>query len=397
MSNINTGIKTMKKYFGLMALTAFCGSVSANEVIDLLVVVEPDVYISTPKETLQKNLVEQLDYANKEYASLGVELNIVAVLEWENNAVSGRLSQGESFWNSLAGIMYSVRFEEAEFIKEFPHDLYGIEYNQNAYDVLREYHADKLVFITKERDLHSGDTGYAFENMGFGLQAEGMTGRVSLLAHELGHNFGLIHPSNETCSTQDFLMCPSTSLGTQFSEQEVTRVKGVLAKDSTYFDPMFDEQFYSGWFSEKMPYFANVKLSVTDNPIAKDVTQTEVVVELVNQAGNPVTFDDTVSVEVFTEAVTATLGKNYDDDFYQRISFMPGESTKRLDLNVTHSSTEKTFNVGARYGLNVSDSDVVSVAIKPNGNESSEGNGDSGGSMGLISLLLLAGFRFLRK
>lgn len=390
------GKKPMKKCLGLVVLASLSGHVSAGESVDLLVVVEPAVYQTVTKEELHKKLVDQLNYANAEYSNVGIKLNIVSVLEWGNDNVSDRLSQGESFWDSLAGIMYSVRFNSEEFTSEFPTDLYGIEFDNAAHDLFRKYHADKLVFITAERDQQTGDSGYAFENIGFGLQVQGMNERSSLLAHEFGHNFGLTHPSEELCNQTDYLMCARTSVGTKFSEVEEMRINGVLLKDPTYLNSLFDVNLYSGWFSTPMKSLANVKISVVDNPIASTINETEVIVELVDTAGASMVLDNEVSIEIFTEAGTAIAGTHYDKSLYQRVLFAPGESSKRLDLIVTHSSSDVSLNVGARYGLNLNDSTVVPVTIKSNGN--SDGNsGDSGGSMGFISMLMLAGLSLFRK
>lgn len=394
--------ENMMKNTKLMVLLAglVASPVVMAEQVDVLFLVEPNVYQTLDREKVHSLIQSQLDEANSLHSkqNTGINYNAIAVLDWKDNQVSESLSQGESFAGSAGNIIYSVRFTEPEYDSYFDGLSSVKPYEKESYDLFRKYHADNVVFISSgvERDTRS--IGYAIQNMGVVVGLAGLEIDPYLLAHEWGHNIGLGHTSVDECSKANHLMCADASNnGGLLTYDELERVKGVVAKDSTYFVEHFDSAFYLGWYSEPQQKVGKVKFSVLDNPIENTVDSTEAIVELVDAQGEPLVFEETVSIEVFTEAGTASAGANYDADVYQRVEFAPGESTKRLDLGVTHGTSDLNFKMGARYGLYLNDSNVVGVTInatKDSGNGGDTGGDNSGsssgGSLGFFSLLLLA-------
>jgi hypothetical protein len=385
---------------GLASFTAF-----SSDQIDVLFVIEPSVYESVNREELNSLIKNQIVVANSVHATqkTGISYKEVAVLDWKNNDVSEKLDQGKSFAESVGEVMYSLPYTESEFKTEFAEHPWFAEYQQDAHDLLRQYHADNLVFISSVADSSSGHIGYAFKNFGVIASIDGVKSNDYLLVHEWGHNIGLGHTNSEICSVSNYVMCSSNSQGETlgFNDEEMTRVNGVIERDPEFFPEHFDSNFYLGEFSAPMQIKANIKISVLDNPIPNTINQTEAIIELVDSSGLPVVFDEPVSVELYTRSGTALVGESFDKDFYQRLTFTSGESTKRVDLDVTHIDTDASFNVGTRYGLYLKDSDVVNVTVKANAKPVTEvGEGDSGssgGSLGFSLLSLFALCLFRRK
>jgi hypothetical protein len=383
---------------GLASFTAF-----SSDQIDVLFVIEPSVYENVNREELNSLIKNQIVVANSVHATqkTGISYKEVAVLDWKNNDVSEKLDQGKSFAESVGEVMYSLPYTESEFKTEFAEHPWFAEYQQDAHDLLRQYHADNLVFISSVADSSAGHIGYAFKNFGVIASIDGVKSNDYLLVHEWGHNIGLGHTDSEVCSVSNYVMCSSNSAGQTlgFDNNEMTRVNGVVDRNPDFFPEHFDSNFYLGEFSTPMQIKADVKFSVLDNPIANTLNKTEVIIDLVDASGLPVVLDEPVSVELYTQSGTAIAGESFDNDFYQRVTFAAGESTKRVDLDVTHINTDTSFKVGTRYGLYLNDSDVVSVTVKATAKPVTDvGVGDDssgGGSLGfsLLSLFALCLFR----
>jgi hypothetical protein len=202
-------------------------------------------------------------------------------------------------------------------------------------------------------------------------------------------------------------MCPGKLDGDGFTSDEVTTVNGVLARDPAYLLDYYHPDFWAGSYSEPMSIKAYLDLQVLDNPIANTVNATEVVLSLVDAEGNPAVLNGDVSVELYTQGDTAVFETDYSD-IYQRVTFAAGESEKRIDLDVTHGNSAKTFSVGTRYGEYVADSEAQTVTIAANptsggsdnsGSDSgsSDSSGSSGGSFGFAWLALLPFVYFRRQ
>ncbi|MEH6454808.1 MAG: SVAGG family GlyGly-CTERM protein [Cocleimonas sp.] len=396
-------MKTVNMMFslglGLVSFTAL-----SSEQIDVLFVIEPSVYESVNREGLSSLIKNQINVANSVHATqkTGISYKEVAVLDWKNNQVSEKLAQGRSFTESVGEVMYSLPFTESEFNAEFAGNSWYTEYQQESRDLLIQYHADKLVFVSSAADNSEGKIGYAYSNFGVIASLDGLKGNDYLLVHEWGHNIGLGHTDSEICSVSNYIMCSSNSPGATrgFNDEEMTVINGVVERDPEFILDRLDSNFVLGDFSTPMQIMADVKLSLLDNPIANTINQTEAIIDLVDESGMPVVLNEPVSVELYTQSGTAIAGESFDNNFYQRVTFAAGESTKRIDLDVTHINTDASFNVGTRYGLYLGDSDAVSVTVKAKAKPTTDvGEGDDGGSGGSLgfSLLSLVALCFFRK
>lgn len=380
-----------------MGVFSTCASLAA-ESVDLLVIVEPSVIQEMGNENFSNLLEEQVKYSNKEFAAFGVTYKVNAVVNWDDDAISSDLSAGDSFSKAAGHLFYSAGIAKNEFDQLYGnHQWYSGKYVGNVNVLLNKYHSDKVVFFTSKP---SGDRaiGQAFYNVGVIVHADSLLTNHSTLAHELGHTFGLGHPSNDVCANSNYLMCQGKSNSSQFAVEEANRVTGVLNRDPAYLLDYYNQDFWAGAYSQQMEMLATAKVSVIDNPVPNTLNKTEAVVELVDSQGAPYVFDKDVSVEFFTKGVSAIAGTHYDTDVYQRVTFAAGETVKRIDLPVTHDSKDVSLILGARYGENTADSNQETVVIKA---KSSSGGGDTGnggdtggesgggGSLGIWGIILL--------
>lgn len=385
----------------LSSATAFS---TAAEDIDLLVVVDPAVVQAHGYERVAKVLEEQLAKANDEFGGIAdVKFSVSAVTTAPNNSVTDALGSGQSYAQALGATFFSMGKSQEEFDAEFAdHEWYAGKYDAAIGAELNKFHADKLVYLAGSAD-NSGNyqaIGLAFRNLGLVLDFDSLFTHRSTFAHELGHTFGLGHPSDEVCGSGNYLMCQGKTLGSGFLADEVERVVGVVNRDPEFLLDYFEPNFWGGSYNQPMEYEALARVSVADNPIPETINKTEILVELVDTEGVPVVFDKTTSVELFTNGISAVSGTHYDTDVFQRLQFAPGESSIRVDLPVVHDASDVMVQVGARYGVNIGNSNVSNVVIKAksdsnsggDGNNNSgdnNGGGDSGGSLGFLSLVLL--------
>lgn len=376
---------------GVIAI--FTQFVQAEE-IDLLVLVEPSVIQSIGKEPFSHMLESQIAYSNKEFKHFNVNYRVSAVVDW-NDSVGLAVASGDSYAKAGGYVFYSLGLTKDKYDAEYG-DLSWLKgkYSPEINALVEKYHADKVILFTNTQP--SNEIGYAFHNMGLVVHAQSMMARSSTVAHELGHTFGLGHPSNDVCVNGNYLMCQGKISGSQFDVEESNRINGVLNRDPAYLLEHFNQNFWAGSYSQPMEMLAKAKVSVVDNPVPNALSQTEAVIELVDSQGAPYLFDKDVSVELYTKGVSAIAGTHYDTDFYQRVNFAAGESVKRIDLNVTHDSTDTSLIVGTRYGENTADSNQETVVIKAkssSGGDAGNGGdtgGSGGGSLGFYPLLLLA-------
>lgn len=386
----------MRNYLAKSVLTGavvlFTQFIHAEE-IDILVLVEPSVIQSMGKESFSQMLESQIAYSNKEFKDFNVQYNVSAVVDW-NDSIGLAVASGDSYYKAGGNIFYSLGVSKEKYDADFDNDswLKG-KYSPEINALVDKYHADKvMLFVHTKSD---NVIGRAFDNIGLIVHAQSMMTAHSTVAHELGHTFGLGHPSNEVCLNGNDLMCQGKSNGSQFAVEEANRITGVLNRDPAYLLDYYNQDFWAGAYSQPMEMLAKAKVSVIDSPVPNTLNKTEAVVELVDSQGAPYVFDKDVSVELYTKGVSAIAGTHYDTDVYQRVTFAAGESVKRIDLPVTHDSKDVSLIIGARYGENTADSNQETVVIKAkssSGGDAGNGGdtGGSGGSLGFYSLLLLA-------
>lgn len=376
--------------------------VAQAEEIDILVLVEPAVIQSMGKESFSKMLESQIAYSNKEFKDFNVQYNVSAVVDW-NDSISLAVASGDSYSKAGGHIFYSLGVTKDEYDAEFG-ELSWLKgkYSPEINALVDKYHADKVMLFTNSHP--NNEIGFAFHNMGLVVHAQSMLSRNSTVAHELGHTFGLGHPSNDVCANSNYLMCQGKSNGSQFAVEEANRITGVLNRDPAYLLDYYNQDFWAGAYSQPMEMLATAKVSVIDNPVPNTLNKTEAVVELVDNQGAPYVFDKDVSVELYTKGVSAIAGTHYDTDVYQRVTFAAGENVKRIDLPVTHDSKDVSLIVGVRYGENTADSNQETVVIKAKsssgggdtGNGGDSGESGGGGSLGIWGIILLP-LAFLRR
>ncbi|MBS0044630.1 SVAGG family GlyGly-CTERM protein [Shewanella sp. M16] len=376
--------------------------VTQAEEIDILVLVEPSVIQSMGKEPFSQMLESQIAYSNKEFKDFNVQYNVSAVVDW-NDSVGEAVTLGDSYYKAGGHIFYSLGVSKEKYDADFGNDpwLKG-KYSPEINALVNKYHADKvMLFVHTQTD---NVIGRAFDNIGLIVHAQSMMTAHSTVAHELGHTFGLGHPSNDVCANSNYLMCQGKSNGSEFAVEEASRITGVLNRDPAYLLDYYNQDFWAGAYSQPMEMLATAKVSVIDNPVPNTLNKTEAVVELLDSQGAPYVFDKDVSVELFTKGVSATAGTHYDTDVYQRVTFAAGETVKRIDLPVTHDSKDVSLIVGVRYGENTADSNQETVVIKAKsssgggdtGNGGDSGESGGGGSLGIWGIILLP-LAFLRR
>ncbi len=329
----------------------------AEEQIDLLVVVEPKVFAdSNPnrltRESLQAVLTQQLNTANAVYQLVNIHYRLVAVLDWEDNDVSQKLSQGEDYSQALASLMSVITH----------HGSNTMDKNDNRAKVyLQQYYADKLIFITQEKDTSLEPFGHGFYQAGVSLHAPALMTMPSVLAHLLGHTLALEHPSPPICQSITLVMCSPYESNVALSMADMTWL-GQLIKDKAI-PPNFDRKAYLGALSPDMPKLANIKLQLSHPVLSNDQPYTQITLQLVNDNGELQPLKQNVSVELFTRSGTAVADYHYPESLYQRVIFLAGETQKYISLAIQSSEHYANFSIGTRYGLLVNDSNIENVAI----------------------------------
>lgn len=363
--------------------------------VDLLILVEPALVTKYGNEELQKIHQAQVDFANKQFKEFNVHFNISAIVTLPDNRISDKLANGEYLSSAVVDTASSAGYDSKKEFDEAFYYMSNWEYSPFVAEQFKKYHADKVVISVSEYDHNEDVLANAFQNKGF-TQILDLTKDTQSFAHELGHNFGLGHTSSAECSESNYLMCSGTQFKTGFTANEKKTIQKVVNRDldalAVY---AYDNRFWNGDFNKPMPIEAHVKFSVSDNPIPKNLDNTEMVVELVDAQEKPTVLDHDVAVQLYTNGTSAKSGINYSPDTYQTVTFAAGEQVKRVDLPITHSDKDTQLTVGTRYGVNVADSNPVDVTInavsKPKSSES------SGGSMSLITLFGLILMSLRRK
>ncbi|WP_299005150.1 SVAGG family GlyGly-CTERM protein [uncultured Shewanella sp.] len=350
--------KTLKTILLLASLSISSFS-QAKESIDLLVVVEPDVFAKNnpnrlTRESLQAALTQQINTANSLYQLANIHYHLVAILDWEDNAVSQRLSQGDHYPQALNSLMSAITNQELS--TQFHSD-------NRAKTYLQQYYADKLIFITKEKDTSLEPFGHGFYQAGLSVHSQALMAMPSVLAHLLGHTLALEHPSASVCQSMTLLMCSPFEANIALSITDLSWLGQLTQGKNIPHKTGFDNSAYLGEFSPTMPKLANIKLSIDQRELSNEQRDTQITLQLVNDNGELKPLKQTISVELFTQSGTAVAAYHYPESLYQRVVFLSGETQKHISLEIQPSAHYANFNVGTRYGLLVNDSNIEKVTI----------------------------------
>lgn len=396
---------------GMQAFSLNDAQLSAQEHIDIdvLMVVEPVVYEENGREYVNMLLRDAIARTNAVFQPHGFT-HKASIIDWIDNRVN-ESSLGLLEWTYAVGpVAYSYHDTFSQFIADPLNVSFGWQYVPEAHQLENLYQADLIVYVTNETNgADQFVIGSAYHNRGNIISFKGLEAISWVLAHELGHNLGFFHVSQALCNNTYYLMC-AIAIPNQadafLTNDEQQDLASILSGDTSVWPSSFDVRFWPGVVNEPMPIKAGVSLTVLDNPIASNIAETDVVVELVDQQGDPTVVNDDSSIQLFTRGDTALNGIHYDESVYQRVTFLAGEYRKIVSLSVAHDEQETRFTLGADSGLFLSDANELQVTIDSssgmprspaprvteasiNNDEEQKSDKSSGGSLQLTSLLLL--------
>jgi hypothetical protein len=273
---------------------------------------------------------------------------------------------------------------------------------------------DNVVWLVPEANgSYKGNAGRCYKN---GTVDDGIGKRIAVvataswsydadigavIAHELGHVDNLSHVEADAYLAETgHTTLMSTSLkpglsGPLLSPGDVAKLKETDLVNNTW------DNFFSWPAAEATDPDSTVSLELVDGASGNSF-------ELMLKLDSPLS--EAVSVEFYTQGVTAVVGQDYDEHV-ARYVFLPGETEKSVDVTL-HANTERdsdrTLVLGIRYGDGVNASQTLTTTLakvdaKPGdgddgGGETAPSGGSGGGSLGwLASLFLVLATRFRRQ
>ena len=353
----------------LLFITLFSFSAQAKTPteIDLLVVIEPDIFSQAnpnrlSRESVQAALIQQLNMTNSTYELVNIHYNLRAVLDWEENEVSQRINQGESYQHALGDLMYSIM---APFPSSITQSIYLSNDDPRARVLLKQYYADKLIFITQEKDTSEEPYGAAFNQLGISLHIDALMQMPSAVAHLLGHTLALTHPTTKMCQSMSLLMCNphQFTVGLGLSIDEITWLGALIKGEAIHTKDGVDNRYYLGDFSPAMPKLATIQLDLEQSQLSNEQPITRLNLLLINERGEPNPLDKDTSVELYTQSGSAIPDFHYAESLYQRVTFLAGETHKQIIIKTQSSNHHADFTLGTRHGILVNDSQQLEINI----------------------------------
>lgn len=341
--------------------------------VDVVFIVEPQAAEEVDRQFIRNRIDEWVIKANyvKFFYDSKVQFRTKAVLQ--------------SNYGNLADVVYTtpiVNMDEAAAAIQK-----GISEGTNTEATLamQRFGADLVTYVVLKPDTQGNSSG----SSGNSASILSLTDSApDSWAHEAFRLVGLEKLTEEECAQKDNVMCPTPELRSAFplsvNEQQADHIYQVL------FDQPLPQKH---WFhiTPSMPELAQARLEVEQETLNEEMQgKIDFRVWLVDDRGQEVSLDERVSIEIYADSDSAEPGVHFDDNFTQRIDFLPGVSSRNVSLNIDLSGTQwLELVVGIRYGEKLGtnqgqryyyDHNVVSLPVP-------EEKSTSGGGIGIMSLL----------
>ncbi|WP_026959879.1 hypothetical protein [Aliagarivorans taiwanensis] len=367
------------------ALTLLAANAAAsNHIVDVGFFVDPSVYTEHGVDTVNQTLEAQVALANKVMVDNGIALSYRLMLI------------EESPFDPETDIMSSLAYNTAYVWSQDPeHDMYQ---RRNKFGL------DHISYVALNADQYN-NIGFASANMGIGLAYT--PSAPALWAHEAGHLAGLSHTP---CDENNYLMCrypkiitPDTSI--RLTDEQIADYELGIANNN----PGLDYHDVLGHVTPTMPTVGHVSMQVSDEQVEEGHGYVDFTVTL-SELPDDAPLNESVSVGIYAKGSNTEWDVDFDGDFYQRITFAAGETSKLVTLNVNMDAgqLDKALTVGLEYPekLTASNAPVYTLTVKgtgqdnggdENGGDENGGDGGSGGSAGGLMVMMLAIVGLLRR
>lgn len=384
-------MKKLVKKIGVLSVCASSFSafaVETDNIIDVTFVVDQEVVESFGREWVDQQILKGMKLSNQtlEMAQLPYVRKVNKVIIEPANGVVATATRGNQ--GALGGVQAGCETITSEF--DYTDNIVWLVPESGNYNRM-----GNAGTCYRDNDI---DQGVGKRNAVVSMGPYGYDHDIGvIIAHELGHADGLPHThadAYEQKTGHRTLMSSSTLnnlTGPLISPNDVTALKAVDAGNDEWMN------FFT-WPAPVAPVVDDMAtLEVNEDDVADSF---EVFVNL------PKAMDESVSVEFYTESVTAIADTDYEQHV-QRYMFLAGETRKSIEVNLLNNSSryeDRILNVGIRYGEGVNTQEtklsvtVAKVADEPDqGSGSTGGSSSGGGSLGIFSSLMLLLLMWRRK
>ncbi|GAA5186245.1 M12 family metallo-peptidase [Ferrimonas gelatinilytica] len=383
------------RYCLLMLFVLFCQpAIAADQRVDLLFVVDDLVLENHGDAEVNRSILHWVEIANTIFASTSttLEYRVVNVAATGNSERSERFAAGEKSSTITYEMMDSLH-------QQLP---------SRELSLMTQYGADIVVLVI-EADRPLSVLGNAQGNQVATLGYTNTNEADVLLAHELGHLLGMVHPEDSQCSAESrSIMCDGVTAFSDYqspylSTEEASLIAKAVAGEAAV-ESDWGTLIGGGGVRPPMETLAVVVAERLDVRAEGDDTWVEGRIALQDASGNAAALETDSSVVVYSRAVGLEEGVEYELDLTGRVIFMAGETEKRVTLHLfptTTSEQVRTVYVGARYGDKLDTSAMpefnyeLSATPAEQGPDQLQGPASSGsgggGALNLVSWLLLAG------
>ncbi|BDY05140.1 hypothetical protein [Ferrimonas sp. YFM] len=340
--------------------------------VDVVFIVEPQAVEELNQEYIRNRINEWVFWANQ------VEGVPYPKVKFQTKAVL------QSNYGNLADVVYTAPIADMNAAAAAIQNGISEGADTEAWQAMQRFGADLVTYVVLEPDTQGNTSG----SSGYSASILSLTDSTpDSWAHEAFRLAGLDTLAEEACTQKDNVMCPTQALRTAFplkvNEQQIDYLHQVL------FDHTLPQK---QWFhiTPTMAELAQAQLEVVQETLNEEMQGTvDFRVWLADGQGQEATLDTQVSVEIYVDSDSAEPGIHFDDDFTQRVDFLPGVSSRSVSLNIDLSGTQwLELAVGVRYGEKLGTNQAQSynydhnVVFLPVPEEKST----SGGSFDLLGL-----------